>query len=177
MPLTAIVVEIVFGLLLPLTVGMLIRRARPRHARWIGRWALRGATALLVFYVVASFQSGRIDLASFGWRTHAAIILLDVLQIVACVLLSWPFRVTTLESFTCQLEVVVRNTHLGLLLSSSLFAARGDWETRATVVFVLLYYGGASLVTGVVMTVLRRIELRVMGDRCKAPPPPELQGW
>lgn len=176
MPVGHIVLEICCGLLLPLIVGMAIRRHRPEHAKWIGRIALRAATALLVFYVVASFQSGRIDLTAFGWKTHAAIILLDVLQIAACALLAWVFRVTALESFTCQLEVVIRNVHIGLMLSASLFTAQAEPQTSAAVVFVLLYYGGASIVTGIVMTVIRRIELRVLQEHAQASAPPELTG-
>jgi BASS family bile acid:Na+ symporter len=179
MPVERILFEILFCLLLPLLVGMAIHRFHPERSKPIGRICVRGATALLMFVVVAAFQSGQLDLSAYGWRIHAAIILLDVLQIAACMLLSWPFRVTSLDSFTGQIEVVVRNVHLGLLLKAALFpaAAASTDEIGAGVIFVLLYYGGASIVTGVIMTVVRRIELRVMGERHRALPPPELRGW
>lgn len=177
MPVGSIVFEIVACLLLPLSAGMLLRRYLPRQAPLIGRLCVRAATAMLVVYVFAAFQSGRIDLSAFGWTTHLVIIVLAVLQVLACFVLAWPFRVTSLESFTCQLEVVVRNIHLGLLLKASLFPASESSDLSSQVMFVLLYYGGTSIVTGLVMVLIRRIELRVMGDRHRAPPPPDLQGW
>lgn len=177
MPVQHILFEIGVCLLLPLMIGMIVRQRSPQLARPLGRFCVRAATILLAFYVVAAFQSGRIDLAAFGWRTHVAIILLDLLQIAACILLAWPFRVTSLESFTCQIEVVIRNVHLGLLLKASLFPAVTSAAIANEVMFVLLYYGGASVVTGVVMTLVRHLELRYLGESFRGPPPPELKDW
>jgi len=176
MPVGSIVFEIIVCLLLPLSAGMLLRRRLPRQAPLIGRLCIRAATVLLVVYVIAAFQSGRIDLSAFGWTTHVAIIALALLQILACFLLAWPFRVSALESFTCQVEVVVRNVHLGLLLKASLFPASESSELSSQVMFVLLYYGGTSIVTGVMMVLVRRTELRVMGEGHRALPPPDLRG-
>lgn len=177
MPIGQIVFEIVACLLLPLVTGMAIGRWREDLAKRLGRICVRFATLLVVVYVVAALQSGRIDLRAFGWTTHAVIIALCVLPIFICMAAGRLFRVTKLESFTCQMEAVVRNVHLGLLLKASLFPAGADVSLSAEVLFVLLYYGGASLVTGVVMTVIRRIELAIFKERHWAPPPPELQGW
>jgi bile acid:Na+ symporter, BASS family len=177
MPIGEIAFEIVACLLLPLVIGMALGRWRANPAKRLGRICVRTATLLVIVYVVAALQGGRIDLAAFGWKTHAAVIALCVLPIVIGMVMGRLFRVTKLESFTCQMEAVIRNVHLGLLLKASLFPAGSDSALSAQVLFVLLYYGGASLVTGTVMTIIRRIELAIFKDRHWAPPPPELQGW
>src|SRR5690606_18660952 len=177
MPIGEIMFEIVVCLLLPLLIGMAIGRWSPDPAKRLGRVCVRSATLLVVIYVVAALQAGRIDLWAFGWKTQAAIIALCVLPIVIGMVMGRLFRVTKLESFTCQMEAVIRNVHLGLPLKASLFPAGADAGLSAEVLFVLLYYGGASLVTGLVMTVIRRIELAIFKDRHWAPPPPELRGW
>lgn len=177
MPIGEIVFEIVVCLLLPLLIGMAIGRWRPDPARRLGRVCVRTATLLVGVYVVAALQAGRIDLRAFGWKTQAAIIALCVLPIFIGMVMGRVFRVTKLESFTCQMEAVIRNVHLGLLLKASLFPAGADTALSSAVLFVLLYYGGASLVTGLVMTVIRRIELAIFKERHWAPPPPELRGW
>jgi bile acid:Na+ symporter, BASS family len=177
MPVGQIIFEIAGCLLLPLLLGMIIGRWRPGLARTLGRACVRIATLLIGVYVLASLQSGRIELGAFGWKTHAAIIALCVLPIFLVMALGKLFRVTPLESFTCQIETVIRNIHLGLLLKASLFPAGGEASSSGQVLFVLLYYGGASLVTGICMTVIRRIELVIFKDQHWAPPPPELQGW
>ena len=143
MPVERVLFEILFCLLLPLLIGMAIHRLSPGRSKPFGRVCMRAATALLVFVIVAALQSGRIDLSAYGWRIHAAIILLDVSQIGALMLLSWPFRVSSLDSFTGQIEVVVRNVHLGLLLKAALFPAVADAANGvgSGVIFVLLYYG------------------------------------
>lgn len=177
MPVGQIVWEIAVFLLLPLLAGMVLGRWRPQLAHSLGRGCVRIATLLVAIYVFLSLQSGRIDLWAFGWKTHAAIIALCVLPIFLGMIWGKLFRVTPLESFTSQIEAVIRNVHLGLLLKASLFPAGGDASASAEVLFVLLYYGGASMVTGCCMTVIRRIELAIVGDRHWAPPPPELRGW
>ncbi len=179
MPVGRVLYDITVNLLLPLLAGMALRRRFPERARPVGRWCVRAATALLVFYVVASTQSGRINLRTYGLPTHLAIILLITIQTYGCGALSWVFRLTPLERVTSQIEVSVRNVHLGLLLNASLFPfdATDTDDIGSAVLFVLLYYGGASLVTGLAIAAVRRSDLRHLGDRHPAPPPTELQEW
>jgi len=177
MPAGKILFDISVNLLLSLIAGMTLRRQFPLLAMPLGRWCVRGATALLIFYVVASVQSGRIDLTAYAFPTHLAIISLAVIQSYACNVLSWVFRLTVLERVTSQIEVVIRNVHLGLLLNASLFpviSGRSD-HIGSDVLFVLLYYGGASLVAGFTIAGVRRFDLRRLGDRHPGPPPAEQQ--
>ncbi len=179
MPAGRILFDISVNLLLPLVAGMTLRRHLPLQAMPLGRWCVRGATALLIFYVVASVQTGRINLTAYAFPIHLSIILLVVIQSYACVVLSWVFRLTVLERVTSQIEVVIRNVHLGLLLNASLFPFTSDRSDHfgSDVLFVLLYYGGVSLIAGFAIAGVRRFDLRRLGDRHPGPPPPELRDW
>lgn len=179
MPAGQLVFDISVNLLLPLIVGMSLRRHYPYQAMALGRWAVRGATALMGFYVVASVQAGRINLSDYAFPTHLAIILLVTIQSYGCNVLSWIFRLTVLERVTSQIEVVIRNVHLGLLLNAALFpfASEGSDHIGSGVLFVLLEYGAASMIGGYAIVVVRRFDLSRLGDRHPGPPPPELRNW
>ncbi|MCA9077531.1 MAG: bile acid:sodium symporter family protein [Planctomycetaceae bacterium] len=179
MPAWQLVYDICVSLLLPLIVGMSLRRHAPNRAMKLGRWAVRTATALLVFYIVASVQTGRINLSAYAFPIHLSIVLLVTIQSYACNFLSWIFRLTVLERVTSQIEVVIRNIHLGLLLNASLFpfASEGSDHIGTGVLFVLLYYGAASIVGGFAIVGVRRFDLYRLGDRHPGPPPSELRDW
>lgn len=177
MPAGQILFDIGFNLLFPLIAGMALRRHYPVQALPMGQWAVRGATVLMIYYIFASVQVGRIDLWAYGLPTHLSIILLVTLQSYGCNLISWIARMTVLERVTSQIEVVVRNVHLGLLLNASLFPVGSSVtnDLGAGVLFVLLYYGATSLIGGLMIVGVRRFDLYRLGDRHPGPPPPELR--
>ncbi|MCA9027485.1 MAG: bile acid:sodium symporter [Planctomycetaceae bacterium] len=179
MPAGQLVFDISVNLLLPLITGMALRRHSPYQALTLGRWSVRVATALMVFYVFGSAQAGRINLSAYAFPTHLSIVLLVVIQSYGCNLLSWIFRLSVVERVTSQIEVVVRNVHLGLLLNAALFpfASEGADHIGSDVLFVLLDYGAVSMIAGFAIVGVRRFDLYRLGDRHPGPPPPELQSW
>lgn len=147
MPLGRILFEISLCLLLPLTLGMVFHRVCPDRSPGTANLCIRGSLVLLALIIIGSATSGRVDLRQFGWWSPVAIILLQLVTIWLCYLFGAVLRIPISDSFTVAIEVVVRNSHLGILLKAALFPA-GDGSLGGGVMFVVLFYGFASLLVG-----------------------------
>lgn len=158
MPVGTVVFEIVFLLLLPLAVGLAIGRYAPARKVRIGKWCLRGSLAALAGIVVGSLGSGRLDLAAYGWRTPAALVAFAVWSYVLARLAAWAARCDARDGYTVGMGVLLRNCNLAVLVKASLFPNAGGTvdPIAAGVLFVALFYGGASLVVAGVFTVWQR---------------------
>jgi BASS family bile acid:Na+ symporter len=170
MPVARILFEITCCLLMPLALGILSRRYLPRVHKRLGTIFLRGSVVLLAVIIVGSITSGRLDMTAYGWRSLMALVLLGVISYYACFPLGFVLRMPRNDTITIGIEAVVRNAHLGILLKASLFPAIvGVVDPIANgVLFVILFYGGVSLVIGVAVVVLRRLELRLWEARVAA---------
>lgn len=172
MPARRILLDIGLYLLAPLLVGMTLRRLIPRSYASVGKICIRASIALLVMIIVGAISSGRISLSLYGWRTPVALLLFGTASLwityAVCLLL----RQTLADSFTLGIEVVLRNSHLGVMLKAALFPAG---ETEATtlgdaVLFVVLFYGLASLViSGIEVYAHRNQTGLLFGGRRAAP--------
>lgn len=158
MPAGRILSEILLCLLLPLTLGMVFLRLWPHRARRVAKLCLRGSVVLLGLIIIGSATSGRLDVGQFGWRAPVAIVVFQVLALWLCYLFGAVLRLPVSDSFAIAIEVVVRNAHLGVLLKASLFPA-GDEKSSLMgngVLFVVLFYGGISLLMGGFEVIARR---------------------
>lgn len=147
MPRGDMMAEIALTLLLPLAVGMGYRYFLPASAETFSKWCIRGSLLGLVFIVIGSSLSGRLDADAFGVTN----ILLIALLILTLALSSWlvcrAVGLSTVDATAIDMEVVVRNINLGLVIKASLFPAVigvpdpiGDM-----VLFSLLAYGAMQL--------------------------------
>ncbi len=163
MPVGRVLFEITCCLLLPLALGMLSRRYLPRIYERLGTFCIRASVVLLLVVIVGSITSGRLDMSAYGWRSIAAMVAFGVISYYVCFPLGFLMRMPMNDMITIGLEAVVRNAHLGILLKASLFPAIvGVADPVADgVLFVILFYGGVSLVIGVAVVALRRLELRL----------------
>lgn len=163
MPMGRILFEISLCLLLPLLSGMALRRVRPSWSQVTANVCVRSSLALLALIVLGSVTSGRIDLRQFGWWSPIAIILFQITTMWLCYLLGTAIRIPLADCFTVAIEVVVRNAHLGILLKASLFPARNDAGRSLGngVMFVVLFYGFASLLVGGFEVFVKRRNLGV----------------
>lgn len=158
MPAGRILSEISLCLLVPLTLGMVFTRMWPHWARRTTKFCIRGSLVLLGLIIVGSSVSGRMDVTQFGWKSPLAIVLSQIIAIWICYLFGAVLRLPVRDSFAVAIEVVVRNAHLGVLLKASLFPA-GDEKAGLMgggVLFVVLFYGGISLLMGGFEVVSRR---------------------
>jgi len=167
MPVGRILGDIVLCLLLPLCAGMLVRRWLRRGHRAVAKVFIRTSLALLIMLIVVGILSGRLDLSAYTWRPPVALIVFGVVSLLLCYGLGYLIGLTVTDSFTSAIEVVVRNAHLGLLLKAALFPARaGEQDPIGDgVLYVVLFYGGASLFIAGFEVFARRMKWGVHADR------------
>ena len=168
LPAGEIILEIVLCLLIPLGLGMLAVRNAPAFAGGVNRWAVRAGFVLFAVTVVGSLGSGRLDLDKYGFWVPAAIVLftftIQQLGMIPMRISGWPPG----DEAAVGIEVTVRNVFLGLLVNALLFPDGAT--TGGDVLFVLLFYGGTSLIMGAPLALrirrkIRRIEREaVRGD-------------
>lgn len=161
MPASRILSDIVLYLLLPLVAGMIGRRLRPERRSVMVRYCTRISIALLILMIVAATASGRLHLLAYGWRAPLAMVLFGAGSIWICYGLGILLRMRVKESYTAVIEVVVRNSHLGVMLKASLFPADGDDAVADAVLFTVLFYGFVSLALGLYEVVARRLRMGI----------------
>ena len=164
MPIGTVAFEIVFLLLLPLGLGLLIGRYAPERKKQIGKWCIRGSLAVLAAIVVGSLGSGRLDLAAYGWRTPASLVAFALWSYLLARAVAFAARCDSRDGYTVGMGVLLRNCNLAVLVKASLFpdaatdatTAGGAGNLAGGVLFVALFYGGASLVIAGAFTAWQR---------------------
>ncbi len=149
MPVGYILFEIGCCVLIPLLLGMLFHRLLPTRSARVSRLCVRASAVMLTLVILGAVLAGRIHLTEYGWRTPLAIVLFQVALLWICYGVSLLFRMPLTDVFTISLEVVLRNSHLGVFLTSSLFPPSESQSFGDGIMFVVLFYGGVSLALGV----------------------------
>lgn len=169
MPVARMLVESGVCLLLPLAGAMLLTRLAPVHSPAVGKWCVRGSFVTLTTLIVGSLASGRLQVAAYGWRAPAAIGALAAATFLLCLFLGWLLNLSAADSFTVGVLTTIRNGNLGLLLKASLFAGAASTTPAASaVLYVVLFYSGASLVVSGAAVLVRRAKERGAVDECLA---------
>ncbi len=139
--------EIALTLLLPLAIGMAYFHFLPGSAASFSKWCIRGSLLGLVFIVIGSAMSGRLDAGMFGLTNILLIALLIFTLAIASWLVCRIVGMSTADSTAINMEVVVRNINLGVMLKASLFpAVIGKPDAIGDMVlFSLLAYGTMQL--------------------------------
>ena len=167
MPVGRILSDIVLCLLLPLCFGMLARRQLRKGYRAVGKLFIRASLVLLVVVILGGLYSGRLEMTDYTWRPPVALIVFGIVSMMLCYGLGYLARLTVADSFTAAIEVVVRNAHLGLLLKAAIFPARtGEHDPIGDgVLYVIVFYGGASLFIAGFEVFARRMKWGVHADK------------
>jgi BASS family bile acid:Na+ symporter len=147
MPAQRILLDIGLYLLFPLAIGMILRRVAPRGYARIGTLCIRLSVVLLGVIILGAVTSGRIQVDAYGWRTPLVLLLFGVASLWVTYGICLLMKQTLANSFTLGIEVVLRNSHLGVMLKAALFPAdaAGSNALGDGVFFVVLFYGLASL--------------------------------
>lgn len=151
MPVGHVVSDVVLFLLLPVVVGMQLRRWLPGSCRLIAAWCIRLGLIVVVIMITGSIGSGRIDPWQCSWKTGVGIILFCLLAQQLAML---PFRLYGWKSpdvVAVGIESTMRNMNLALLLKTRLFpdqAGAAVDPIGAGVFFVILYYAAVALIAG-----------------------------
>ena len=150
MPTRDILFEIGICLLLPMLAGMIFRRWFPRRAASVAKFCVRASVVLLLLVAAAALSGGKIDVTDFGLRVPLAIILLQVCLLWSSYGLCKLLRLSLNDTFTVAIEVLVRNSHLGVLLKAALFPAdvAANDAIGGAVLYAVLFYGFVCMVVG-----------------------------
>ncbi|MEM8500226.1 MAG: bile acid:sodium symporter family protein [Pseudomonadota bacterium] len=147
MPVGQIAFEIGVCLLIPLFVGMLIHRYHPNNAQWVAKWGVRASLFVILLIVIGASGSGRLDIDAFGGRNIAYIIGFTALLVLLGAGVPRLLGLANRDATAIEMEVVVRNTNLGILVNASLFPTMAGNVSGigGTVLLALLLYGGMQL--------------------------------
>ncbi len=151
MPVAQIAFEIGVCLLLPLFAGMLIHRFAIQHSVWVAKWGVRASLFVILLIVIGASGSGRLDIDAFGGLNVAYVLGFTSLLILLGVCVPRFLGLANVDATAIEMEVVVRNTNLGILVNASLFptVAGNVNAIGSTVLLALLLYGGMQLLLAV----------------------------
>jgi BASS family bile acid:Na+ symporter len=154
LPIPKIITEVAVFLLAPLALSMVVCGRYPALKKPVAAWGVRVGLAVVVFMIVGSLGSGRIDPGSYGWRAPLAIIAFCVLGQQINQLPFYLFRWPRPDRMAAGMEVTMRNMNLALLLYASLFA--DNQVIGKEVLFVLLFYAATAMIVGLPLALRHR---------------------
>jgi bile acid:Na+ symporter, BASS family len=154
LPIPKIIAELALYLLLPIVLSMAVCRRYPFLKKPLASWGVRAGLLVVVFMVIGSLASGRIQPGTYGWRAPLAIIFFCVLgqqlNQVPFYVFHWPRT----DRLAAGMEVTMRNMNLALLLYASLFA--DNQHIAPEVLFVLLFYAATAMIVGLPLALRHR---------------------
>jgi BASS family bile acid:Na+ symporter len=158
MPTGRILGDILLYLLAPLALGMCVGNCWSGRRLRFSRACIRMCLILLTILVLGSLTSGRIHLLEYGWRAPLVVILFGLLLLGPLQLPTSLLGFNRDDTVTLGIEVVMRNCNVALLLKASIFPAKTGVTDPVGdgVLFVALFYGGATLVIGALPILWRR---------------------
>ena len=154
MPVGRIALEICMFLLIPLVIGMALYASLPRQAAKISKFGIYGSIFIIVLIVIGSAGAGRLDLSTFGPSNILIILAFALAMLGFSIIVPKLFGVSSEDGAAIQIEVTVRNTNLGLLLSASLFP--GGHALGGAVLMTVLLYGAVMLLMGAGLIIYNR---------------------
>ena len=159
MPAASILREIILILLLPLALGMGVRRVLSlEHSESFSRWVIRASLAMIVLMAVGAGGSGRLDPQAYGIMGIVALVVFGL-----CVQLSAWFstrlmRLSVRDGLAIVIEATFRNMSLAVAIKALIFPARtGEMDPIGDAIFfTALLYGGVSLFMSILPVVWHR---------------------
>jgi len=141
-PTLRILRDIALYLLLPLALGMVIRRFWAARSEAFSKWSIRGSVLCIVIIAASSLGSGRIQVQEYGWGPPLVVVgFLLTLTVVAPLLVRLVGH-DDADATAIGIEAVVRNVGIGLLLLRFFFP--DDPDANGHILFTCLFYSGAS---------------------------------
>lgn len=159
MPTRRILIDIISCLLVPLAVGMFVGNRWPRIRPGMTKWCICGALVFLALLVVGSLTSGRINIFAYGWAVPTVLVLISVFLVGPLQMAIKAGGFNADDAFTMAIEVTMRNGNLGIFLKASIFpAVAGVMDPVGdAVLFVILFYGGGTLIVAALPILFRRL--------------------
>ncbi|NOY94046.1 MAG: bile acid:sodium symporter family protein [Deltaproteobacteria bacterium] len=141
LPTLQVIREIGLWLLGPLALGMLFRRVWPQHSGRLEKIGVRTGIALILVIAISSVGSGRLAILEHGPWPPARIALFVLLLLLLAPQLCRLLGQDDPSTIAISVEVVVRNTSIGLLLVHYFFPGRPE---QGEVLYTCLLYAGLA---------------------------------
>lgn len=141
-PTLRILRDIALYLLLPLAIGMVIRRFAASRSESLSKWSIRGSVLAILTIAVSSLGSGRIELQAYGWGPPLVVVGFLLTLTILMPLLVRLAGHDDRDATAIGIEAVVRNVGIGLLLLRFFFP--DEPEANGHILFTCLFYSGAS---------------------------------
>ncbi len=169
MPVMDVVADVAIFLLLPVLVGLTLRRMFPAKHLLLSKICIRIGFVVVLVMIVGSLGSGRIRPLEYGLGIPLAIILFCVLgqqiNMLPFRLLGWPRA----DRLAVGIEVTMRNINLALLINARLFPAESG-DLGKGVLFVSLFYAAAAMGAGLPLALNhRRMSKSESSEMTKSP--------
>jgi BASS family bile acid:Na+ symporter len=158
MPVASIMTDVALCLLLPLIVGLTIRRLFPERHLLFSKICIRIGMVVVIVMIAGSLGSGRIQPGQYGLGVPVAIIAFCLLGMQINML---PYRFLPWPRADCMavgIEITMRNMNLALLIKARLFPETD--ELGNGVLFVILFYAAAAMGAGLPLALNHRRKAR-----------------
>jgi BASS family bile acid:Na+ symporter len=163
-----IMLDIGLFLIAPLLVGMVVRvHANIQQQIMFTKLMVRASLCLLALIIIGSLGAGRLQFAPYGWLGPAIIIVFCIGAVYLARFAAYACGMVRRDSLAIIIEVAVKNGLLALLVLTSMFpshmlTAQAHPEAqmiaaaRDGCIFVVLFFSGIALITGIVSALRSR---------------------
>lgn len=173
-----LIVQTIVGLVLvPLIIGMLIRKRWQTFARKaMPYFSALGVVALLAVIGVGIVTNAEkfADTARYSVSFYVMVVLLSILGMLLALGVSRLLRLENVQSRAISLEVGLRNSTLAVTIALLIQDLMGDFYSSMFVTTAI--YGITMYLTGFLMIALYRYLLPLKEEDAAAPPPPATRG-
>lgn len=148
MPYTHILRDIVFYLLLPLSLGMFLRaKASEETSQRFARYCVRASLALIGLMAVGAASTGRLDPEAYGMIGIAALVIFCLLIQLAAYIVCMSLKLPAADRLAIIIKTNYRNISLAVAIKAVIFPAQAGVADPVgdAVFFTILLYGGVSL--------------------------------
>lgn len=163
-----IMLDIGLFLIVPLLVGMVVRvNVNAQQQAMFTKLMVRASLCLLALIIIGSLGAGRLQFAPYGWLGPAVIIVFCVGAVQLARFAAYACGLPERDCLAIIIEVAIKNAMLALLLLTSMFPsdilaaqvgpkAETIAAARDGCIFVVLFFSGVALITGLVSVLKRR---------------------
>jgi bile acid:Na+ symporter, BASS family len=144
-PLGRTVALLVGIVLVPVAIGMTVRRRAPHRADALEQHVARFGAVVLVALIIAIAWSVREDIVDFLVASGPAVILLNVAGLAVGFALAAAVGLPVGDRLTFAVELGIKNTTLGLLIALTIIRST-EVSIPAAVYGLLMYASGAAVV-------------------------------
>jgi BASS family bile acid:Na+ symporter len=144
-PLGRTVALLVGIILVPVGIGMAVRRRSPERATSLEQAVSRFGAVVLVLLIAGIAWSVREDLVEFLLAAGPATVLLNLAGLAVGFAVATLARLPMEDRLTCAVELGIKNTTLGLLIALTIIRET-EIAIPAAVYGLLMYVSGAAIV-------------------------------